>query len=107
MFGSKAKQIKELTAENALLREDVETACRHRDSAFKAHEETKGLIAEAREKLEECIEAMQHSDALNQALSEENEDMDREIEYLSGMVGLYESVLSSLRIPVKLPARKK
>lgn len=114
MFGSKTKEIKRLTAENQGLRADLEYARnewtkseQYANKAIAGHEETKNLLTEAKGFLDQFEEESEKLDDANEALNAENQDMHEEIRYLSGMVGLYESVLASLRVPVKLPARKK
>ena len=107
------KTIKDLRAVNDTLKRDLEyvrnqwaNAEDGRIKAECAREEFRVLLEKSKQYLDEFEKDLQKSDDCNEALNEENADLHEENRYLSGMAGLYESVLASLRVPVKLPARK-
>jgi cell division protein FtsB len=107
MFGKKAREIASLKSAIATLEASAEFGRKQLAVVDKLKQEYSAKYDEAMTDYAALVEASEKAYASNEALNDENQDMHEEIRYLSGMVDLYESVLKQLRVPVKLPARKK
>jgi chromosome segregation ATPase len=107
MFGKKAREIAALNRTIASLKADSAFGQKQLDTACKMKQEYSAKYDEAMTNYATLAADFEKVASANEALNDENQDMHEEIRYLSCMVGLYESVLKQLRVPVKLPARKK